>query len=166
MNGNPYFYANDGRIYLQAVNTETANREEIARLQSQTQALRHVMTMEQLNARLNYVCRMEEEPEKKEEEPVKKPESPFEIRVCLWNTLNEEIAQVEEFLKNLTLKQPWIAKFFNVQCYRKDRTGFTVDTGRKMNLPAALQERMIRTAEEYLEELKEQKNDMEAGYND
>ena len=112
MNGNQYLYADDRRICLQAVNTETANREEIARLQSQTQALRHEMMMEQLNARLNYVCRMEEEPEKEGGEPVKKPESPFEIRVCLWNTLNEEIAQVEEFLKNLTLKQPWIAKFF------------------------------------------------------
>ena len=99
-----------------------------------------------------------------EVEPVKKPKSPFEIRVDLWNTLNEEIAQVEEFLKNLTLKQPWIAKFFNVQCYRKDRTGFTVDTGRKMELPAALQEKMIRAAEEYLEELKKQREDMEAGY--
>lgn len=166
MNGNQYFYANDGRICLQAVDAETARKEEIARLQSQTQALRHEMMMAELSACLNYVCRMEEVPEKKEEEPVKKPESPFEIRVCLWNTLNEEIAQVEEFLENLTLKQPWIAKFFNVQCYRKDRTGFTVYTGRKMDLPAALQEKMIRTAEEYLEELKEQKKDMEAGYND
>ena len=72
MNGNPYFYADNRRIYLQDVNTETANREEIARLQSQTQALRHEMTMEQLNACLNYDYRMEEEPEKKEEEPVKK----------------------------------------------------------------------------------------------
>ena len=97
---------------------------------------------------------------------MEKPKSPFEIRVDLWNALNEEIAQVEEFLKNLKMKQPWIEKFFNVQCYRKDRTGFTVDTGQKMDLPAALQEKMIRTAEEYLEELKEQKKDMEAGYND
>ena len=102
--------------------------------------------------------------EEVEVEPVKKPKSPFEIRVELWNTLNEEIAQVEEFLKNLTLKQPWIAKFFNVQCYRKDRTGFTVDTGRKIELPAALQEKMIRAAEDYLEELKKQREDMDRGY--
>lgn len=102
--------------------------------------------------------------EEVEVEPVKKPKSPFEIRVDLWNAVNEEIAQVEEFLKNLTLKQPWIAKFFNVQCYRKDRTGFTVDTGRKMELPAALQEKMIRAAEEYLEELKKQREDMDRGY--
>jgi hypothetical protein len=102
--------------------------------------------------------------EEVEVEPVEKPKSPFEIRVDLWNAVNEEIAQVEEFLKNLTLKQPWIAKFFNVQCYRKDRTGFTVDTGRKMELPAALQEKMIRAAEDYLEELKKQREDMERGY--
>ena len=44
--------------------------------------------------------------EEVEVEPVKKPKSPFEIRVEIWNILNEEIAQVEEFLKNLTLKQP------------------------------------------------------------
>lgn len=99
-----------------------------------------------------------------EAEPVEKPKSPFEIRIDLWNAVNEEIAQVEEFLKNLTLKQPWIAKFFNVECYRKNRAGFTVYTGRKMDLPAALQEKMIRVAEDYLEELKKQREDMEHGY--
>lgn len=102
--------------------------------------------------------------EEAEAEPVKKPKSPFEIRIDLWNAVNEVIAQIEEFLKNLTLKQPWIAKFFNVECYRKNRSGFTVYTGRKMDLPAALQEKMIRVAEEYLEELKKQREDMERGY--
>lgn len=166
MNGNPYFCANDGRVYLQAVNTETARREEIARLQAETQDLRHKMMMDELSARLKYGYYVAEELEKKEEEPVKNPKSPFEIRVELWEAVNEEIEQVEEFLENLKMKQPWIARFFNVQCYRKVRTGFTVDTGRRMELPAALQEKMIRTAEEYLEDLKKQKKDMEEGYND
>lgn len=93
-----------------------------------------------------------------------KTKSPFEIRIDLWNAVNEEIAQVEEFLENLTLKQPWIAKFFGVQCFKKDRRGFTVYTGTRMELPLALQEKMIRAAEEYLEELKKQREDMERGY--
>lgn len=102
--------------------------------------------------------------EEVEVEAVQKPKTPFEIRIDLWNTVNEEIAQVEEFLKNLTLKQPWIAKFFYVKCYRKNRTGFTVDTGTRIELPGALQEKMIRAAEEYLEDLKKQRKDMEQGY--
>lgn len=102
--------------------------------------------------------------EEVEAEPVKKPKSPFEIRIDLWNTVNEEIRQVEEFLENLTLKQQWIAKFFRVQCFKKDRRGFTVYTGTRMELPLALQEKMIRAAEDYLEELKKQREDMERGY--
>lgn len=102
--------------------------------------------------------------EEVEVEDVQKPKTPFEIRVELWSAVNEEIAQVEDFLKNLTLKRPWITKFFNVRCYMKNRTGFTVDTGTRMELPAALQEKMIRAAEEYLEDLKKQRKDMEQGY--
>ena len=33
-----------------------------------------------------------------------------------------------------------------------------------MELPAALQEKMIRAAEDYLEELKKQREDMDRGY--
>lgn len=136
---------------------------QIAKLQSQNQSLRHEMMMQSLNSIHADCVHPVEDKQVKESETVKK-KSPFEIRIDLWNTVNEEIRQVEEFLGNLTLKQPWIAKFFRVQCFKKDRRGFTVDTGTRMELPLALQEKMIRAAEDYLEELKKQREDMERGY--
>ena len=154
---------NDETGVYQTMTHQASVDYQIAKLQSQNQSLRHEMMMQRLNSIRADCVHPVEDRQVKETEDVKK-KSPFEIRIDLWNTVNEEIAQVEGFLKNLTLKQPWIAKFFNVQCYRKDRTGFTVDTGRKMELPAALQEKMIRAAEEYLEELKKQREDMERGY--
>ena len=165
MNGNPYFYADDRRICLQAVNTETANREEIAMLQSQTQALRHEMMMAELSACLKHGYHVAEEQEKKEEEPVKKQKTPFEIRVDLWNVINKEIPVVEEFLRNAS-RNRWQKGIFRVIGRKKVDFGFMVDVGPWMDLPLGLQEKMIRTAEEYLEELKEQKKDMEAGYNE
>ena len=163
MNENPYFYANDRRNYLQAVNTETANREEIARLQSQTQALRHEMMMAELSACLNYGYHIKEEPEKKEEEPVKKQKTPFEIRVDLWNAINKEIPVVEEFLRNAS-RNRCQKGIFRVIGRKKNDFGFRADVGPWMDLPMGLQEKMIRTAEEYLEDLKKQKKDMEEGY--
>jgi hypothetical protein len=101
--------------------------------------------------------------EEVEVEPVKKPKSPFEIRVDLWRAVNEEIAQVEEFLSNASTKKSK-GGLFRVSCFEKNRKGFTVKVNYDMELPLGLQEKMIRAAEEYLEELKKQREDMDRGY--
>lgn len=101
--------------------------------------------------------------EEVEVEPVKKPKSPFEIRVDLWNAVNEEIAQVEKFLSNASTKKSK-GGLFQVSWFEKNRKGFTVNVNHDMELPLGLQEKMIRVAEEYLEELKKQREDMERGY--
>lgn len=97
------------------------------------------------------------------EEPVKRPKSPFEIRVDLWRAVNEEIAQVEEFLSNASTKKSK-GGLFRVSCFEKNRKEFTVKVNYDMELPLGLQEKMIRAAEEYLEELKKQREDMDRGY--
>lgn len=135
---------------------------ERARLQSQTQTLWHEMVMAQLNAVRPFGSMpVEEAPEM--EECVKKPKSPFEYHVELWNAVNEEIAQVEEFLRKASTKKK-TGRFFRVSCFTKNRKGFAVETDYQMELPLGLQEKMIRAAEEYLEELKKQRKDMEQGY--
>ena len=101
--------------------------------------------------------------EEVEVEPVKKPKSPFEIRVDLWNAVNEEIAQVEEFLRKASARK-YRGGFFRVSCFEKNRKGFMVNADYNMELPLGLQEKMIRAAEDYLEELKKQREDMEVGY--
>lgn len=101
--------------------------------------------------------------EEVEVEPVKKPKSTFEIRVELWNAVNKEIAQVEEFLKKASTKK-YRGGFFLVSCFEKNRKGFTVNADYNMELSLELQEKMIRVAEEHLEELKKQREDMENGY--
>lgn len=101
--------------------------------------------------------------EEVEVEPVKEPKSPFEIRVDLWNAVNEEIAQVEKFLRKASARKYRVG-FFRVSCFEKNRKGFTVNADYNMELPLGLQEKMIRTAEEYLDELKKQRDDMERGY--
>lgn len=101
--------------------------------------------------------------EEVEVEPVKRPKSPFEIRVDLWRAVNEEIAQVEEFLSNASTKKS-NGGLFRVSCFEKNRKGFTVGANYNMELPLGLQEKMIRAADEYLEELKKQREDMDRGY--
>ena len=101
--------------------------------------------------------------EEVEVEPVKRPKSPFEIRVDLWNAVNEEIAQVEKFLINASTKKSK-GGLFRASCFEKNRKGFTVNVNYDMELPLGLQEKMIRAANEYLEELKKQREDMDRGY--
>ena len=102
--------------------------------------------------------------EEVEVEPVKKPKSTFEIRVDMWNVVNEEIEKVEEFLRRVSTKKTLTENLFGVRCYNKNRKGIAVEIGIRMELPLGLQEKMIRAAEEYLEELKKQRGDMEVGY--
>ena len=101
--------------------------------------------------------------EEVEEEPVKKKISVFEIRVGMWHAVNEEITRVEEFLCKASTKKK-SSGLFRVSCFEKNRKGFTVNADYNMELPLGLQEKMVRAAEEYLEELKKQREDMDRGY--
>lgn len=138
---------------------------EIARLKAEIEADKRMVVMQ---TAMNWQNTLQPVPyvkmeRKTEDKHVKEPKSPFEYRVELWNAVNEEIKQVEEFLSKASTKK-FKGWFFRVSCFEKNHKGFTVHADYNMELPMGLQEKMIRVAEEYLEELKNQRKDMEQGY--
>lgn len=133
--------------------------EELARLQAQNNLFR--IATEMRNAFRQMA--MPENAKEEKEETVKKKKSPFEYRVEQWNVINEEIRTIETFINEVRGKRS--ANLFTLTCFEKNKRGINVYCGAyRYDLPYGLQVEMIRVAEEYLEELKQQRKDMEQGY--